>query len=1563
MEQRITHIAESEPTQPERKEEFKAPKKKNLFQKFIGGVGALLKWSLVTIIAVFVFVAVAMAIPTVQTFLGHKASDYLSYLLDFDINIEKLEINLLNNELDLKGLHIVDHNGKTMVSLELLAVQMNPIQGIGQKDIVLEQLDLKQGEINLIYDESGQLNINEFIAQINALTRPKKPRPKKEASAFTIERGYLEGILLTYHDPRVDSVDQGFDYGHFQLERLSGFISNFSIAAGDIQLQANSLKAIDERSGLKIKDLTTTFRLNDTSMQFNELYAEINRSVLRDSLVFNFDSIKAMSQFIQSVDIQANIKESAIHTRDLALFAPAVSQYSDIWQLSGRFSGTVEDFFVDNLKLGLGDNTYLEGSVDAEGLPAIEVTLASIRLDKAQIDTRDLKQYITDEEAYRYTRKFGLVQVSGRFDGFISDFVANGSFETQLGRIDSDIHLITSDAIPRYKGRLATNNFQLGELIDQPKVVGALTMEGNIEGKGFSLDQLSAYVDVQVPSVEILGYRYTNIKADGTFEERYFNGRFDINDPSAIVSVEGEIDLRETLNKEDWVRLNVQGNIEKLALEQLGLIGFPLHLATRLDLQTQGASIETVKGRAAIRDMQLEYKEESLVIDSLFFYANKAESGERQFELISDLATLKASGNFTFEEISRHFNELVEEYSIGLKNDAEEIEKYYKAKKRTEEDKAFTFNYEAQLKNVNPLLHIFEPTAHIAPNTDIRGYFNGGETTKFLFETNQPIDSLVYKDYHLYKVNIDLESSKSTYENDILAQLDINSQEQDFSFVETENYILNATWYDGSISFITTIKQQDTTNNAQLEGYVMFEEDRTQIEFGPSYIQIANAKWQVAPYRTITLYNDSARTIGFEQIALSNQGQQILIDGYLADSTAKRNLAIDIEGFEISFFNQFVDRELDGTLFTQLTLSDIYQQIKLEGSTDIEGVAIDGFFLGHVSGKSLWDAETNRIKLDFNVFSRVDYILFVEGSYGLKDQSLDFLVELRNTEMSIIEPFAKEYISELGGQVSGKVLIKGNTQAPKVSGVLDFNQSRFKVNYLGTKFTFSDKVYISEDEIKIKRLRLLDSKNHVAIVRGSIYHQSFKNLYFRLFSEFDNFILIDTEREDNDLYYGTAVVTGEASIIGDAEDIKISGNISNERGTKIFIPLDGYETTTQKNYIEFVDLHAIRQDTVAQTIQQLSLKGIRMDLNLDIDENAYFEIIFDQKAGDIIRGRGEGKIQMAIDTKGEFSMYGDYYIKQGSYNFTLMNLVNKKFEIRDNSRILFVGGLFDAELQVFASYDQPTSLAPLVDPALLESESGNPDFTRRYPVSVLLELNGALLAPDIKLSLDFKEAERTIQDANLRIALINYQATLANNEQELNRQAFSLILLKVLSPPNALSEVSAASSSGRNLSELLSNQLSHWMSQVDENLQIDVDLLNSDVNNNNAYQVTLTYTFMEGRLRVTRDGLVDTQNQNTAANIVGEWTVEYLLTKDGRYRLKMYNRNTPDISADNINGNTTTTAGFSITQTQNFNTLRELFGLKPKEKKNKKKRKKEKTPEEEEEEIIEKLEEKKKPVI
>ena len=51
--------------------------------------------------------------------------------------------------------------------------------------------------------------------------------------------------------------------------------------------------------------------------------------------------------------------------------------------------------------------------------------------------------------------------------------------------------------------------------------------------------------------------------------------------------------------------------------------------------------------------------------------------------------------------------------------------------------------------------------------------------------------------------------------------------------------------------------------------------------------------------------------------------------------------------------------------------------------------------------------------------------------------------------------------------------------------------------------------------------------------------------------------------------------------------------------------------------------------------------------DLDITPDAYCEIIFDLTSGDIIRGRGNGKLNLQIDTKGDFNMFGDYEIDEG----------------------------------------------------------------------------------------------------------------------------------------------------------------------------------------------------------------------------------------------------------------------------------------------------------------------------
>ena len=165
------------------------------------------------------------------------------------------------------------------------------------------------------------------------------------------------------------------------------------------------------------------------------------------------------------------------------------------------------------------------------------------------------------------------------------------------------------------------------------------------------------------------------------------------------------------------------------------------------------------------------------------------------------------------------------------------------------------------------------------------------------------------------------------------------------------------------------------------------------------------------------------------------------------------------------------------------------------------------------------------------------------------------------------------------------------------------------------------------------------------------------------------------------------------------------------------------------------------------------------------------------------------------------------------------------------------------------------------------------------------------------------------------------------HEQELTRQVVNVIVLNSFSDNNTLNI--GGKSASQNVSQLLSNQLSQLVAQLDENLEIDFDLASLDQDAYNTFQLRLSYTFLNGRLRVTREGGLSNQVNQTdyttdINSIAGDWTAEYLLTSDGRYKVKVYSRSSYNF-ATAVSGGTTQTSGASITQSSSFNSLSEFF--------------------------------------
>ena len=267
-------------------------------------------------------------------------------------------------------------------------------------------------------------------------------------------------------------------------------------------------------------------------------------------------------------------------------------------------------------------------------------------------------------------------------------------------------------------------------------------------------------------------------------------------------------------------------------------------------------------------------------------------------------------------------------------------------------------------------------------------------------------------------------------------------------------------------------------------------------------------------------------------------------------------------------------------------------------------------------------------------------------------------------------------------------------------------------------------------------------------------------------------------------------------------------------------------------------------------------------------------------------------------------------------------MIEERAEIREKSQLKGKAG--EREIQragaAFVSgltYQENVSLQPLLSAS---SVSENSQMRRRYPLKVLMDLKGELLSPDISFGFDFSEYPSS---GDVQTTISAFQSRLAADEQEMNRQVFSVILTQNFSPEGQFSGVSTISSS---LSNLLSSQLNSFIGQLDKNLEINIDLATLDENTLENFQLSVAYTFLDGRLRVSRDGgFTDNQGNASAASVIGDWQAEYLLTEEGVYRLRIFNRNNYNTFTSLSLTQNVLTYGASLTQNVSFNSFSELF--------------------------------------
>lgn len=1504
----------------EPKKEIKGKKK---------GLLKIILWFFVVLFLLIATCLVLIRIPAVQTRLTQYFAEIISERTGFSTTVDEVSIEWFDT-MALWGIQVRDQKDSLLMEVEEVDLKFSRQILRNPRNIVLGEALLRGPKLYTVALPGEIVTIAQWVEAIKALSKEPTSEKTREAFQLRVEQIRLVDGEFGFRNYNRDSVP-GFNYNHFILKEISATIPDFSVHQDTLRITLQGFHAKDQGTGLEVKESDLQFQFSPTFLKFSDMTLRVGESVIRDSIIFQFDNPTDMSDWVEKVDMTLALRNSILSTQDLAHFAPIFAPYRDKITISGQFQGTVNRFDFKQFVFAFGSTSLLNGDLSMTGAPSWEETFITLDLSAAQIAATDLRQYVP-EKAYPKLQEVGRVRCNAQFFGFIHDFVANGSFRSSIGNLNTDINLkLDEETNSTYSGRLALEDFALGRLFDI-KQLGKVSMDGTVEGQGFTRNSANLHLNANISKVGLLDYIYTNIITDADLAAETFEGSVAIEDPNLQFAMEGTIDIREKNP-----RVNAIGVLDTCFLANLGWLEQESFIRTEFELNAKGLSLDSITGYGGFKDLYLEYQGRSHLVDSLTLYSRRFEK-ERSLQLLSDRLEIEAVGEFDLSPVIQDAKRLVYEYQLNFSNNKDSIDAYY-AELDQNAPSPYSFDYSVSAFNVNPFINLFFPELYVAEGTEFSGSFRGGDT--YILNLLGEPDSLAFGEYSLGKSLIDINTSKSFNNSNVLSSTILESETITFpGFATSQKFFFESIWFNQTIDFRGGIEQASSQSLAELEGQIQLLPEETQISLIRSDLMALDKAWHLSEGSMIHI---SRKEISVDHLQISQGHQRIAVNGTLSDSLQKF-LTVEIDSFRLENLNPLLKEPITGELSGRAKISNPFKNLLVETNLGVDGLHISDFLVGNLEIASKFDSENRRLDVNSDLFRDGQRAIYLYGAYFPEDnRRLDMVATFNQANLSVAEPFFDATFSNIQGYADGTFRIKGTTDYPLLEGTGTVEGGHLKVNYLNTEYDFSGEIAFTENEIGFRNLTVHDENNQLATLDGGIFHDGFRDFVFNLYGDFSRFQVLKTTAQINDYYYGTGVLTGNVEFLGSVQNLIISGKAKTERGTRFYIPIDNSTTAEQAEFIRFVNLSDTSQNTAIglDAAKALDLSDINLDFDLDVTPDAYVELIFDIKSGDIIRGRGRGDIELDIDSEGTFNMFGDLVIESGGYNFTLYNLINKEFEVISGSTISWVGDPYKAQMNLSAKYTQLASIQPLVvGYGLADTAQTNSarELSRKYPAQALLYLQGDLLSPNIDFGVDVEDFPSTINvtstDAPFTIdvesAIIAFKEAIRADEQELKRQVFSLIILKRFSEPQSF-DIGATDALGSSVSELLSNQLSYWITQVDENLEIDVDINNLSPEALNTFQLRLSYSFLDGRLRVTRDGNILNEDENGKVGsdiltLIGDFTVEYLLTPDGKFRVKMYSRNANNGPGNlgSFFGNYTTT-GVSLMHTQSFNNIRELF--------------------------------------
>lgn len=1458
-------------------------------------------------------VALLFEIPAVQNFVAREATEIISRKLGTRISIDRVDIGLFYR-VSLDGFYVEDFQRDTLLYAGRLDARIKSL-GLFGGGLVFSRAELSDARFCLRETPDGEMNIKQVVDKLS-----KKDKARAEGK-FRLEIERLETDGLDFCMERLEhrNPSYGVDFADMHLIDIRAELKNFTIDGPVIHTDIGRL-AMRERSGFVVEDLAGCLCIANGCIDIREGHIRTAKSNIElPSLSLIGLDWALYKNFVEEVDITAQVVNTTLSSDDIAYFSPKMKDWHlTLTDVNADVSGPVADMSGSLRSVRTGADTKLSVDFAAQGLPDVgkghfKADISELTTSAADVDrlAAALTGKNLPDEVLRIAKNAGKIGLTGKFDGTLTAFAADAALATEIGGATCLLQVSSlRDGCRGVLGDVKTSSLQLGELLEND-LLGPLSLNVHVNGE-LSSEHSDAEVSGEILRLGINGYDYDSLRMKGHLVNREFNGLIEARDRNLRFDFRGLLDL----NDEQRPRYDFALDLEEANLAALGVNrrDSVSVLAARIAARAVGRTLDDLNGIIFVRDVSYRYNDRELAADSVVIVGRNSLS-DKFIRLRSDFVDADYEGKTSYKEVFAYLQQRFRDYVPTLDGGPGWQAQHPDTVELADGYSQLTVN----VRKINPLVNAVSPGLQIADGSQL------------LLRINPANDKLSFEAASDY-----IERGRM-----LVTRLNLDAHNRGDSLVfaaSTEDLYLNSFHMsrvgmsggakDNKLELITDFA--DTIGD--VSGRIGFRSEfargrgpagrQIDLRLTPSYISRGEKTWNIY---TDGITADTSR-IRIDRFRMVNAGQQLLLDGVVS-RRLQDSVQLTLHNFELAPFSQFTSSmgyRVDGRTNGSATMKAVLGAGEVQADIVVDSISINDLAVPSIWLRSRWDFIQNRAGILVQQRENLDTL--VRGFYAPSQKRYYARATLDAVELSALDPLLKGVVERTGGNADVDIALRGSGKEANLSGQIAVRDFTTTVDFTQVTYTMPRAVIeVKNNHLIAEGVPLYDPEKNEGLFSIDLNLEHLSNIFYSVKVLPKELMVLNTTSKDNDLFYGRIFASGSATIAGSKGGVKMDIVATTEGDSEFYMPLSGQSNAKTADFVTFVTPEQI--DTTDYLVRKKLLfqqqgrkkeaAGSTMDITmaLNVQDNTAFQLVIDPTVGSALKGRGNGMLNLHINPgNGIFNMYGDYTLIEGSFLFSLQNIITKKFIIESGSMIQWTGEPVDARLDINAVYKLKTSLQPLLNTVTASSDddqSGSRISDRSVPVDCKIHIGGRLSNPQLDFSVVVP-----VTDIETQAAV----ASVLNTQEAQAQQFISLVALGTFS--NSGSANIGASSGVATGLEMLTNQLTNWFSTDD--YRIILNYRAGSEMTGDEVDFGFSTNLINNRLLVEVEGnyIIDNKQavSNNVSNFMGEAHVTWLIDKSGNLRLKAFTQ-----TIDRFDENQgLQESGIGISYKEDFNNFKDL---------------------------------------